>query len=1641
MVTQSDQEAARARERARRAEGRARQAPPPATTPEAPSPQSERPPFSLQFPQPGAAATPTATSAPPPPSATPTREQAPPPHRYGEIGETVDEGTNQEHFTTWLDKSYQNGETITLNARFPRNKFLGIPYGDKPVKPARYRVLSKSQEEGGLFRYELQDATIFPGWNPLEEFGSLEGYEGDILKFIPLWDNLGKPHAPNEMANFVSQPPAELRGQSMDVLEAYQAIHGVLNTLRAFRGHLDNELPEAIEGFREAALKASNEGQAKFTTMDTLGSTVRALNTYAEKYPENYTQRLGTEEGMAELGQIAFHNMVSAAPPEVSAWDDPRGFIKAVEEAYLPEVPFLKDTVIRATEIFTDPYFLATLAVLPPVGVASKAKLLAELSAGGAIGEETAETLGLSETTGGFLGMMALPAATRIGSGFVKAAMEDSVARARVNPTMNEPATDFLRLNGEVLELPQLRRLLTEQPFTTPAGVRVQESAQTAVENRLGRHVLTAGDAEGVEVGRLQWREPAPGQSAGHIVDVVAQTERQGIGTSLMQETLDTMAVRGIPQATGALNSEGGVRLFNRFKATFQDIRGKPLTAEEAQQAARTGQGPIGTVDTPSLPAAISGGAPGKSMLNLFDDLIRIHIERPEANDLLRKLARGMGHIPGAKRAVEIVNRQALADSPTLKGAFGFEAMTQYDNALRRGVMAEFQGARVPFRQNWKAQIFVPKSAVGKEGEWIATGDVFESVMKGESRYLNRLTAEQVSFIQKAQRVFEPFVRQSELLTGERIGKRSAWWPRFIDDVPNRKWTVNAGPGRPPGMFQRVVESQEEAITQMGIRYKPDILKQMETAISGFQRLNRQVTLSQYLKREGIVSVGRPPTRKEVFATDIVPQVGKVKPGVISIENMNEIKSIMGPGTRNPLVTLPDKVNAVARLMLTGVLDTGVGALQLTALFALSPAKWSEAMGRSFYNMLVEPKQFYRFLQKDAAAREYMRYGGAVGLESEFFEAAKLGLPFRVPEALHGPVDVATWPFRTLVHRMQTGFDAALSYGRILAFDSLRGPATKPGPLLKAFGATALEGKAYHDEMFRLARFTDTLIGQPSLHGLISKTQQQVESAYVWFATRYTRSLLGTASYLFGKGYTPAMARSVMSRMLIGGMATYSGFVYALGKAQGKSDHTIQNEIATGLNPANGKKFLSLQMGDDWYGMGGLYRAGLAALGTLGNTDNWNMETWEERTLDNPFVRIWRSRTSPISGTLMDFLEGENFLGDEVNFWEMVDNPEQLASYGLENYIPFTLNAVLQDGSWERRTARGIFEFFGLRTSPQSTFEAMTPVMDRVSEERFGVPFDGLKNNLPAQDLVRNHPSVKAIEATALQGIAGLPPLQSSEEKKWDIYRGLRDTIRDTYATKKSDLDGAFQSGRISGKDYRDEYQSIATAEFNELLGTRNALFESLGLEFAKEDAPAGSVDAALRDYFAVQVDAYTNTETRQIDWDSFFADRDAALAQVPQEHQELVDTYLSRHQGQIAKDFRAKFEAYLKPSHYFDLREQTAEALGIPINELENAAIASFQSEGRRASPSDIGDTVEGILDFLVSEKYGDNAPTISGLKNFLREHNPQVDLELYRQGYVTTVRSNGAIALAIELDKTSPDLGYTIPPLADDIIRSQRR
>lgn len=1578
------------------------------------------------------------------------------------VFQVLNDGEFDEKVLFWNRQSFGVGDEINATLR---------------DKSHPYTILSQIPIEGSdLFAYEVERADVF---RPLQfDPAQQEATTDEYFKFTEILDSAAtlEEHPPQGMENIVPVKPPILTGTPTVTFDASSNEFIVYKNLESYNSFMDDQHPDAVEALTAAQRKTSPEARAAAGTLNPLSSLTLALAQIEDEHPDDFTEFLSSEAGLNDLWSKSFGQFISVPPPVVTlSLKHPGVFVAAIEEAFVPDVKFLKDALQKTTELVLDPIFIGTMALFPLGAGVSKTRTGIRLALEIGAGEAGAEEVGLPAIAGAVAGPLALGPAIR---GFTRGVYRSALQKARVNPKTGEPATELLRLQGE---------LPNPVEVVGPDGVKIGEAALSPAEVQAGRHTLLATGPEGAEVGRLQWRSP------GHIVDVVSQTEGKGVGSSLMEQALGDIAASGAKTVTGDLNSEAGVRLFNRFKAKFTTLSGKKLSTEEAIATAKANQGPIGTIELDSQLAArltykralrsavpnvpqVAGASEGATV-ELLEQVIEANITRPAAQDWLRKLAGSMEHIPGARQIVRALNISSIADDPIIQGGFGWQAVKDVDDAARVLSMASFRGSRLPFTQNHLAQIWVPNvpaatrlergaqivpRAFGKGGEWIAFGDVFESVMAGEARYLNRLAPEQISWMNRANTVLNQYVGHLESVLGETVKKRAAWWPRFIVNPSKKQFTVSSGPGKVPAFFGRVVEEQQKAIQELGLRYRPDVLTQMDDAIAGFQRVGRDKILADWLKKQGVIRMGAK-TLEKVPAEGVSPFAR----GIIQQDDLTQLNALIrSPSLTNPGIAAGTKpfraINNIARLVLTGTVDTGWGAIQLQTLAAVNPALWGEAMGRGFWNMMVEPKQIYRFMTTSKGAARYATYGGNVGLETEFFQATRMaGIP-RLPGVAQPALDLATLPIRTFINRLQTGFESTLLYSRILAFDSMYEVATTAGKgtvnrvLARASGAPAeLTGREFHNEMFRLARFTDTLIGQPKLGGIITGSQAQVESAFVWFATRYTRSVFGTISYAFGKGYTPAQARTILAKMMLGGAATYAGLAAGIGKAQGLSDDQIQKNITTGLNPLSGKQFMSFKMGDAWYGLGGAYRSMMAFFVGLGDKKNWEFEEWESALWDNPFVKGLRSRTSPTTGTFMDFMEGEDFLGFPISVADMVDEPEKFLDYAIDKFAPITMDALVQDMEWRVNTPRFIAEFFGLRTSPETRFEAETGVMNRISNDLYGAPYDSLEHNLLAQDIIRSHPDVKR----AAEGLFGVIR-ERERDAKFRLWDEGRAEIRGRYGEEKLDLDEAVTginiarqpsmdswfkhaatippSARLNGRDYLEQYSDTVSAQFHELEGLKTGF----GFEFEDEEAPEGTVNFIMNQFFDLDLEDYIDKESLQPDWETWFADRDAVLEQLPDRWKPVAEEFLHKNETPTRRSFREAFESVITPSGYFRTRELIAESFDISLNALEDDIIADFTSRGQRAAPNDVGSEVDQVLNALMKITFGDSIPSMSKMRQLLREINPRLDVELYRHGYVSSVRSQAAVDLSVEMmEHREPRKGYFKPKLAADVRKKIRR
>ncbi|KKL47020.1 hypothetical protein LCGC14_2339740, partial [marine sediment metagenome] len=422
------------------------------------------------------------------------------------------------------------------------------------------------------------------------------------------------------------------------------------------------------------------------------------------------------------------------------------------------------------------------------------------------------------------------------------------------------------------------------------------------------------------------------------------------------------------------------------------------------------------------------------------------------------------------------------------------------------------------------------------------------------------------------------------------------------------------------------------------------------------------------------------------------------------------IQDIIGPGLGGKVgkgLRGATWLASIPRFIVTGAMDVGQFFIQGATLLATDQAAWSRAVGNSMQSLFV-PEHWSRYLKTSPEALDAANYGiGRGGIE--FLEITKrTGALGRVPGA---------GVLKAVLGAAPRSFETFIEGSRIFNFSSLaklQRSAVGKAPVgvlpTTSRAAAGLPAAELEGELFRIAGYVKTKLGTTDLMGLgLSTTQRQVESAFLLYSPRYTRSVFGMLGWAVSNGIPARDAQRALGTMLFGGLSAFYGFARAAGLSH--------DEAILRVNPMSGGRFLSLPMGGNEYGFGSSYRATLGFLGQLIREDNLDLDTWV--TTDNPVFKYLRSRTAPTTGTLIDFIEGEDFLGKEVDLNAFIDDPARILDYATGKFLPLNLEALFEArGPLEQRILAGLTETVGGRSFPRSSFALFEDAQESTFQEK-----------------------------------------------------------------------------------------------------------------------------------------------------------------------------------------------------------------------------------------------------------------------------------------------------------------------------------
>lgn len=476
------------------------------------------------------------------------------------------------------------------------------------------------------------------------------------------------------------------------------------------------------------------------------------------------------------------------------------------------------------------------------------------------------------------------------------------------------------------------------------------------------------------------------------------------------------------------------------------------------------------------------------------------------------------------------------------------------------------------------------------------------------------------------------------------------------------------------------------------------------------------VLVSKYIRAK--MNKLRPDWWKARFAReDAMVQAQKLKPTEGKVDHpafankiypkevADALNNILKEETVRYGLQYPAAVSSILRTFKASV-DLSAGRIQgLWTLFR-HPLIYVEAEGRSWI-AFCKPSTYDKYQVVNKVIMSHARTHGVYYGGFEYFEAARGMIKFFDRWTFTKPVS------KLIKHTIGRGEAAFGMWGDVARTEMWR-----------AYGARHVA----KGEGFEYARAINRMTGVMSTKAIgMGATQRSLEQAFIFFAPRYKRAGIAFVLDMFRGGVTGAEARKSIGSFLAGGTALYIGACRATGKPayifpyfpEGAYDTQWAQQLRDwGLaTESAGKKYLSMNINGQWYGVGGigygLLRLGaevvecVASEGDKSPLDLVSLNKW-----DNPIIRYFYTGGAPLLGITLDVLvpgiekelgvptQPHDFLGYPL------ETPEEYASYAGEAVTPIAFSDMLWGKSGVPPSMLSFLgEWMGMRISPQTRWE------------------------------------------------------------------------------------------------------------------------------------------------------------------------------------------------------------------------------------------------------------------------------------------------------------------------------------------------
>ena len=401
----------------------------------------------------------------------------------------------------------------------------------------------------------------------------------------------------------------------------------------------------------------------------------------------------------------------------------------------------------------------------------------------------------------------------------------------------------------------------------------------------------------------------------------------------------------------------------------------------------------------------------------------------------------------------------------------------------------------------------------------------------------------------------------------------------------------------------------------------------------------------------------------------------------------------------------------------TSTFDLVLPFTHLMPLFGENPVKWAQALGIHYASMLAPGLQsklvrwnlndYWDLAVNGVSVGDpevfaMMTPGQGINIE-EVFKKWQRGRPAmgateeKAYEWFRGAQHLTRQGMVLTVGRAQAAYQGALGYGRVL---------------LKQAVEESWDGT--NSEMYSHIRNMTGALDSKRLG--VSANQRAVESMWLAFSPRLLRSTVavthsalsaiykmpagavgrnvpvgdipvvgGVAARALGTGANAQQRRAflALSRLAAGITSIYITTGWAMGK-------DWEKDIKPGLNPLNGRRFLSYYVNGDWYGVGGQFRALMQLTWSLYGSLSGKSGEWRDLmsiNLDkNPFFYFYQTRGAmgmQWGGAVIEGLSKPMFgVQLDVLPFDDIDGPSGLWDWAKTAAWPFSAQQYLESGTW-----------------------------------------------------------------------------------------------------------------------------------------------------------------------------------------------------------------------------------------------------------------------------------------------------------------------------------------------------------------------